>query len=319
VDPDRTQSLWNQIYWQTDSSFVVPGLVSICPFALLTGIGLYQIFTKGGISPITPFVTAASDKSLGMVFAGSVSVLMWNYGGWDLTSTVAKSMANPRRDYPWSLFCAVGLVTSCYFLPSITALAIFGEHPGGSPEVWWADGTWSLAGAAIGGQWLGNLISVMAMVSAIGLYSAFVLVLSRVPFEMANDGYLPRILTKCNKQGVPWVSMVVTGIANTGIVLLYDEIYDLLDLEVSFYSSMVCLEILAFVVLRYREPILQRPFIVPGGWGGVCVICVSTFSVAVLRFSAMTIYNDKPEKAVRWWISLCLLASAPILFFVLRA
>ena len=41
----------------------------------------------------------------------------------------------------------------------------------------------------------------------------------------------------------------------------------------TFYAAMMLLELMSFLALRYREPELERPFCVPGGWFVAVLLC----------------------------------------------
>jgi amino acid transporter len=94
-----------------------------------------------------------------------------------------------------------------------------------------------------------------------------VLVYSRVPFVMGRDGYLPKALMRTNRWDAPWVSLIVSGVLYTIVILMFRNVEELASADVTVYGAMMSLELLSFLVLRWREPNLPRPFRVPGGWG----------------------------------------------------
>ena len=184
----------------------------LLPFGILVAVGLYRIISDGApFNPFVPFV--APGTTLPAALSLAVPIALWNYLGWDAVSTIAGEMKEPRRNYPRALGIALLVIAASYILPVIVALSIVGTpiHAGGT-TVAWSTGAWSLAASEIVGPWLGAAIAAGGMVSAVGLYSALVLVYSRVPFVMSFDGYLPRGLTRTNSREAPWVSLVVSGV-----------------------------------------------------------------------------------------------------------
>jgi amino acid transporter len=75
---------------------------------------------------------------------------------------------------------------------------------------------------------------------------------------MAQDGMLPAPLAWRNRRGVPWVSVILCGIAWALALKLPFE--RLIAIDLIFYGSSLMLEFVALAVLRIREPKLTRPF-----------------------------------------------------------
>jgi amino acid transporter len=170
-----------------DSSKIF-GVIVLAPFVLLTVIGLTQM----EFNPVSPLT--AGGESVSSAFGLGLFVVMWNYLGWDGLSTVAGEMKNPERDYPKTLLISMPLITACYLLPTLVALAVVG-----STQVEWTAGAWTQIAEIIGGHWLGLFLAGAALVSAAGLFSALLLSVSRVPFVMGEDGYLPRSCSRCTR------------------------------------------------------------------------------------------------------------------------
>src|SRR5258708_10990259 len=120
---------------------------------------------------------------------------------------------------------------------------------------------------------------------AIVSFSAFMLAFMRLPLVMAEDGYLPRVVTRRHSRtGAPWVAIIACAV-------LWAVCYPLgfeknLVLDVLLTGLSILLEFCALVALRIREPELVRPFLVPGGIAGTIVIGVPPLAlmiVAVVR------------------------------------
>ena len=198
------------------------------PFLILVLVGLYQGLTRGfPHSPVTPLLTPGT--TLGPALATSIPLVLWNYMGWDSISTIAGEMENPRRDYPRALLISVLLISAVYVVPSMVGLALLGTE-----NFEWTTGAWSAAAKQNAGPWLGQFTSAMGMISAIGLYSALVLVYSRVPFVMGQDGYLPKALMKTNRWDAPWVSLIVSGTLYTVVILVFRDLEELASAAVDF-------------------------------------------------------------------------------------
>jgi len=96
------------------------------------------------------------------------------------------------------------------------------------------------------------------MLSAVGMFNVLMLSYTRLPYAMAEDSMLPRLLSKRNRRNVPWVAVLVCAM---GWALAAQMSFErLLSIDIILYGGSLILEFLALVVLRLREPELERPF-----------------------------------------------------------
>jgi len=205
---------------------------------------------------------------------GGVLIAMWNYMGWDNLSTIAGEVEAPQRTYSRAMFGAVVLVVVSYVLP-VAAVARTGIDPNS-----WTAGGWADVARLIGGETLAVAIALAGVIGAIGSFSALMLSFTRLPLVMAEDGYLPRVVTRRHSRtGAPWVAIIACGV-------LWAVCYPLgfeknLVLDVLLTGLSILLEFWALVALRIREPELVRPFRVPGGITGAIVIGLPPLALMV--------------------------------------
>jgi amino acid transporter len=192
-----------------------------------------------------------------------------------------------------------------YLLPVLVGLAVVG-----TTQVEWFAGAWSEIGEIIGGKWLGASITATALISAVGLFSALLLSVSRVPFVMGEDGYLPKVLFKTHKKyGTPWVALVISSSIYS--IFILGSFQDLVVVDVTVYSFALMLEFVALIVFRYKYPNMKRPYKIPGGWPVIITICV--LPALVLGFAIWSqVQYEGLFKAVG--LAAMFLATGPILY-----
>jgi amino acid transporter len=206
---------------------------------------------------------------------GGVLIAMWSYMGWDNLSTIAGEVEAPQRTYSRAMFGAVLLVVVSYVLP-VAAVARTGIDPNS-----WTTGGWVDVAQLIGGETLAIAIALAGVIGAIGSFSALMLSFTRLPLVMAEDGYLPRAVTRQHSRtAAPWVAIVACAI-------LWAVCYPLgfeknLILDVLLTGLSILLEFWALVALRIREPQLARPFRVPGGITGAVGIGLPPLALMVV-------------------------------------
>ena len=247
--------------------------VLLSPFVVLTGVGLWKGLVLGGHGGAGSFLTGGSAslkggflslkaglfslKAPGAGFAGAVSVTLWNYMGWDNASTVAQEVEEPQRNYPLAMLWAVGLVALTYALP-LAAVWV-----AGIPAAQFSTGAWTDAARELVGPWLALCVVMGGTINGAGMFNALVMSYTRVPYALAEEGLLPKVMERKNRWGVPWVSVVVCSVGWALALRLSFE--RLISIDLVLYGAALVLEFVALVVLRVKEPALVRPFRVPGG------------------------------------------------------
>jgi amino acid transporter len=220
-------------------------VVLLAPFAALVTLGLWHGIT---LHPAVQWSQPVSETAL----STAVLVAMWNYMGWDNASTVAQEVENPQRNYPRAMVATTILVAVTYVLPLMAAAF------GGLSVDSFSTGDWMTAATTLGGPLLGMAVVAGGAITGIGMFNALVMSYTRLPMAMAEDGMLPRALAKRNKRDVPWVSVLLCGLAWALALKLPFE--RLISIDLILYGSSLMLEFVALIVLRIREPKLERPF-----------------------------------------------------------
>lgn len=240
------------------SAVAALGLV-LAPFVALTALGVASFDV--GVRRIADDL--GSPRSWPVLGVGLAAAL-WNYGGWDNVATYAPEVRAPARTYPRALLAAVALVVVAYVAPIVAAV-------GGVPDgaIWSDPAGFPAIAAAMGGRWLGAAVAALAVVSAFALLCSQMLYVAHLPAAMADDGWLPRRLSR-RSQGAPRDALVVVCVAAAAASAL--SFGRLVVLDVLLYGAALTLELVALVVLRAREPGLARPFRVPGGAIGLAAV-----------------------------------------------
>jgi amino acid transporter len=160
-----------------------------------------------------------------------------------------------------------------------------------------------------------------ALVSPIALFTAALLASSRIPFVLAEEGYLPRALKKVHPRfGTPWIAVLVCSVVYG--LFAFQSFEDLVELNVIMYCAALVLESLSLIVLRYKEPELPRPFKIPGGLPVLLLVFALPVSLAGLLVYAMIdeARNNADQGIVRIQIAVvsALIFSGPLVYWLVR-
>lgn len=233
--------------------------VSLSPFVVLIGLAVWHGLRHG-------VVAASGGAPADMDLGGAVSVALWNYMGWDNASTIAQEVEDPQRTYPRAMLISAIVVMCVYMLP------LGAVWMAGIPAERFSTGAWADAAMLLGGPVLALMVVMAGSLDGLGTFNALTLSLTRLPYAMAEDGLLPRILAKRWSNGVPWVSVLACSL---GWALALGFTFErLISIDLVLYGASLLLEFVALVVLRVKAPGMARPFRVPGGVGVTVAIGV---------------------------------------------
>jgi amino acid transporter len=226
------------------------------PIAAMTAIGLAH-------SQHNPFVPLVPPRRpVFQVFGVGLALGLWLYSGYEQLSTVAEEVENPRRNYPLALALVVPMSMATYFLPTFASLAALNNWQD------WHAGYFSTAASLIGGPWLGGWMTMAAMLANVALLNSTVLASTRMPFAMAQDGFLTPALTKTHRRfGTPAISILVSGAIYA--LLAVHSLTQLITVYVWLRIATTVMTVLAAWRLRKTKPEMARPFVIPGGRKGL--------------------------------------------------
>ena len=252
-------------------SSVVMTVIIVTPFVVMTVLG----FANWHGVPWQPF--SYPDQSVLTSIGYALAVGMWMYSGYDSMSTLAGEIEEPRRVIPRGLMIVMPIVVASYLLPTLAGLAGVGRW-----EEWSTDGfTFVEIAQALGGQALGVAMLVSAVVGNLALYQEYLAQGARPAYAMAADHLLPQVLTRTHhKYGTPWVSIVFLAAVNA--LLVRWGFATLIVVDVFLMMFYYILIFVAAVVLRAKEPGLERPFRVWGGTGVLALVCAPAVLIAVV-------------------------------------
>ncbi|HEY6338321.1 MAG TPA: APC family permease [Candidatus Sulfotelmatobacter sp.] len=229
-------------------------------------------------NPLVPFVPP--HQAPFKIFGVGLALGLWLYSGYEQLSTVAEEVENPQRSYPRALALVVPLSIATYFLPTLAGLVAGGDwqkwHTGYFPEV-----AERIGGLFLGYPWLGTWMTLAAMVGNIALLNSTVLTTTRMPFAMAEDGYLPTALTRRHSRyGTPWLAIVISAVIYA--VLAQNKLTQLISIYIWLRSATTVLTVLSAWKLRRTRPEMARPFVIPGGRLGVFYVVAAPVAMAMV-------------------------------------
>ncbi|KFY96055.1 hypothetical protein V498_02944 [Pseudogymnoascus sp. VKM F-4517 (FW-2822)] len=212
---------------------------------------------------------------------------LWAFDGWDNTNYVVGEFRNPGRDLPRVIHTAMPMVIASYLLANV---AYFFVLPLDSIKS--TNTVAVLFGAKVFGTAGSLILSLIVSASCLGALNATAFTSGRLVYAAGKEGYLPSILGKVgvgSQAEQPslstlrtrsWLSKKLAGLfgdSETGLfftpvnALLFNALVAVVYIIIGDFSTLLTfygvagytfyfLTVLGLIVLRVREPHLERPY-----------------------------------------------------------
>ena len=242
-------------------------------FVLLILVWWKHTSTPGAAIGIVAADLASHRKGAWLL---GLSYIVYNYSSWDAVPVYAGEVDQPQRSYPRAIAIGLVIVVLSYLLPVLAGVSVTTD-----PAIWSADAGWPVIARMIGGPWLAGLIAVAGMISMGSLFNSVLLYVSRLPFVMACDGWLPEALTNVSSEtAVPKLAVVCLSVIAAAFSAL--SFGGLALIQCLLYTAALALEFVALIILRVRRPEAPRRFRIPGGWLGMAYVCITPMAFAAV-------------------------------------
>lgn len=265
---------------------VMFGITAIAVLALVvTVIALIPKFDAGKLFDIAPQAdVAGASEFLPFGFAGATAALV--YGIWFFLAVegvplAAEETENPRRDLPRGIIVAMGvlLVSAALMLvlvPGSAGAQAMGVSDNPLPE--------ALRAAYGSSSVVADIVNYAGLAGLIASFFSIIYAYSRQLFALSRSGYLPRVLSLTSGRRTPYVALLVPG----GIGFLLAAIVkdgDLL-INIAVFGAAVSYVLLnlSHIMLRRREPDLERGYRTPGGVVTTGIALVLSVAAVVATF-----------------------------------
>ena len=187
----------------------------------LGALGIYVFFKTGeSANPIK----SVSDllPTLDLAGLSFISVIIFNFLGFEVVATFTDDMENPKKEIPKALIIGGALMALFYILPATGInIAMSTEQA----EVAGITDSFAILLTTLGLN--ESLIRVIVIV--VGLMFIYTMVANIVSWSFgvnsvakysADDGGLPKIFSKVNKDKVPYMASILNGVVASVIVIL---------------------------------------------------------------------------------------------------
>ena len=242
---------------------VITALASLAIVVFI--VGMIPAFDSANLFDIAVNTEAAGASSfLPEGYIGiwaAIPFAIWLFLAVEGVPLAAEEAGDPKKDMP------KGIITAMLVLLLFGGLVLL-LAPGGAGANLMKDHAAPLVGALhhVYGEdsTAATFVNLVGLAGLIASFFSIIYAYSRQVFALSRAGYLPRFLSKTGARKVPAMALIVPGII--GFLLSLTGEGDLLISMAVFGATIsYAMMTLSHIILRVKEPNLERPYKTPGG------------------------------------------------------
>lgn len=228
----------------------------IVTVAALVGLLMFYVLAAPNFSSSNILTDPILPNGSGGIFA-AITYAIWFYLALEGAAMSAEEMKNPRKDIPKAYIPAIFtlFITAFFTLIFVGGIADY-------TKIASEDFPLPLAlSEAFGENHVGVLlIGIFGIIALVASLQGIIVGYSRQAYAMSRSGYLPKFLSKVHpKRKVPHWALIIPAIV-TLMAALSGVTDTIIDITVFGAVLMYFISVLSVIVLRKKEPKMERPF-----------------------------------------------------------
>ena len=230
-------------------------LVGLVIFAL-AALGQFE---ASNLTDIAPGDAAGASNFLPFGYLGiwaAVPFAIWFFLAIEGVPLAAEEAKDPSKNVPRGIIAAmvILLITGATVLILVTgAGGAQAMQDSGNPLV-----------EALGDGTAATVVNYIGLAGLVASFFSIMYAYSRQLFALSRAGYLPNVLSITNSRKAPTLALVVPGVIGF-LLSLTGQGAMLLNMAVFGAAVSYVLMMVSHIVLRRREPHMERPYRTPGG------------------------------------------------------
>lgn len=234
----------------------------------------------------------ALPNGISGIFA-AIPFAIWFFLAIEGVANVAEETINPQRNVLIGFGSAIATLVLLCILTFSSSIGVAGweavvyESPGAAPS----DSPLPLAlGKLYGeGHIMYKLVTSIGLFGLIASFHGIILAAGRSTFEFGRVGFAPKFLGKINPNFKTPMNALLVNMFIGFIALFTGKTAEIITIACFGALNLYIISSISILVLRKKEPNLERPFKVPF----YPLTPIIALVIASIAFVAMTIYNPK--------------------------
>lgn len=274
---------------------------------LITFFAVFELLLFAGVT-LPHFETANLTRNAfpngWMGVWASIPFAIWFFLGLEGVANVAEETINPQKNVLKGFGSAlITLVVLCIltFVSSVGVAgweAIVFPQPGAEPS----DSPLPLALSKITGStgWMYHLLVTIGLMGLVASFHGIILAAGRATFEFGRTRSIPQVFGRVHTRFKTPANALMANMVVGIIALLTGKTSDIIIMACFGALSLYLLSMITVVILRKKEPLLERPFRVPFYpyvpavalvVAAIALIAMTTlyFTLAIIYFAIITL------------------------------
>jgi APA family basic amino acid/polyamine antiporter len=195
-----------------------------------------------------------STAAFGIALIG----VLWAYDGWHVLSFAAGEVKNPTRNIPASLILGTLACVIVYVLANVAYYSVLDPV-----AISASDRVAAVAVSTAWGKGAGTVLTALICISILGAVNGSTFSTPRATMAMSKDGLFFRVFARVSpRYHTPVIALIAHGIWAAVLTLLgtFQELFTAVIFTAWIFYG---LSVLGVIVLRVKEPELERPYRCP--------------------------------------------------------
>lgn len=264
---------------------VMFAITAVAVVALVVfAVGMIPKFDPGNLVDIAPTGAAGASAFLPYGYAGVLGAFVfgiWFFLAIEGVPLAAEEARDPKRDMPRGIIAGMAVLL-------VTGFAMLLLAPGGAGAGALADSDNPLPHAlreAYGeSTLLADIVNYVGLAGLVASFFSIIYAYSRQLFALSRAGYLPTWLSVTGRRKTPYMALIVPGTIGFLLAAGVGDGDRLINIAVFGATASYALMMVSHIVLRRREPGLERPYRTPGGTVTTGIALVLALCAVVATF-----------------------------------
>ena len=232
------------------------------------------------------------------------TIAFWGFVGLEEGGSTANSVKNPNKSVPLAIILGTSIVALICLINTIATFGIISCDELVNIDAPLA----AVLGRLLGGNY-DKILGILTFIMCCGSLNAWVLFSGKFAQTSADENIFPKIFGKTNKNGAPYVSLIISAIGTILVIALLE----FSDGVKEAYSKFLDMSIIMYVILYLVAIISYLTFIYKNKSKGYSI---TKFLITLFAFLFCTIMliNSNPKDFIA--VILIIVTSLPIYFKV---
>ena len=226
-------------------------LLKFIPFVVVPAI-IFQNFDLSRACVLPKY----SQMPFSDLILVATSVAFWCFIGVECATTPAGDVENPSKTIPRAIILGTIAVALIYLINNVAIMGVIQSEVLVKSEAPFVDSI-----SVVLDKNCSMIIAVITSLVCIGTLNAWILTSAQISLGLAKDGFLPKVLAKKNKNGSPYISVLISCLGMIPILILTkneslsSQIIYIIDFSVKsflFVYTICCLAYLKFAVKTHN-------------------------------------------------------------------